>query len=93
MADKGFIMRRMLSDVWAMLLIPPFKSTTPLTQRTSSKRKPLNIRVLVERAIRRVKECHIWDMIIPLTLAGSVNQLWRNCCLNSELTGPSDSKG
>ena len=48
---------------------------------------------ILERAIRRVKEYHIWDTTIPLTLSGSVNQLWVNSCLMSNYQGLLDVKG
>lgn len=94
MVDKGFIIENMLSDVGATLIIPPFKRATWLTWKDTKRTQAIAyLRLLAERTIRRVKKYHIWDTIILITLAGCVNQLWRNCCLNSELTGPSDSKG
>ncbi|CAH3163374.1 unnamed protein product, partial [Porites lobata] len=35
-----------------------------------------NLQVHVERAIKRVKEFHFFDRVIPLTMAGSINQIW-----------------
>lgn len=49
-------------------------------------------RTLAERAIRRVKEYHIWDGLVPLSKVGSVNQLWAICCLLSNYQGPLDIK-
>ncbi|KAJ7996412.1 hypothetical protein DPEC_G00236810 [Dallia pectoralis] len=44
-------------------------------------------------AIRRVKEYLIWDNTIPITLSGTINQLWTNCCLMTNFQGPLDLKG
>ncbi|XP_039518191.1 uncharacterized protein LOC120472185 [Pimephales promelas] len=94
MADKGFVIDQMLSDVGATLIIPPFKRGTRFSKEDTEKTQNIaRLRILVERAIRRVKEYHIWDTTIPLTLSGSVNQLWATCCLMSNYQGPLDVKG
>ena len=33
------------------------------------------VRIHVERAIRRIKENHLFDKVIPSNLAGTINQL------------------
>ena len=38
-------------------------------------------RIHVERFINIVKDFHIFDGVIPLTLTSSVNQLFTSCCL------------
>ena len=94
MADKGFVIDKMLSEVGATLIMPPFKRGARFTREDTEKTQNIaRLRILVERAIRRVKEYHIWDTTIPLTLSGSVNQLWVNCCLMSNYQGPLDVKG
>ncbi|XDV26073.1 hypothetical protein PO909_029871 [Leuciscus waleckii] len=94
MADKGFVIDQMLSDVGATLIIPPFKRGTRFSKEDTEKTQNIaRLRILVERAIRRVKEYHIWDTTVPLTLSGSVNQLWATCCLMSNYQGPLDVKG
>ncbi|XP_067280272.1 uncharacterized protein [Pseudorasbora parva] len=93
MADKGFIIDQMLSDVGARLIIPPFKKGACFSKENTEKTQSIaRLRILVERAIRRIKEYHIWDTTIPLTLSGSVNQLWTTCCLMSNFQGPLDVK-
>uniref|UniRef100_A0A146MVL5 THAP domain-containing protein n=1 Tax=Fundulus heteroclitus TaxID=8078 RepID=A0A146MVL5_FUNHE len=93
MADKGFLSEKILSEV-GVKLIPPLKKSTQLSEPDTQKTQAIaRMRVLVERAIRRVKEYHIWDGIVPLSMVGSVNQLWVICCLMSNFQGPLDIKG
>ena len=40
-----------------------------------------NVRIHVERAIRRIKGCYIFDSVFPLSLCGVVNQFWAVSCL------------
>lgn len=47
-----------------------------------------NLRVHVEPAIRMVKEFHLFHGIIPLTMAGSINQLWTVASLLTNFQGP-----
>lgn len=94
MADKGFVIDKMLSEVGAPLIIPPFKRGARFSREDTEKTQSVaRLRILVERAISRIKEYHIWDKTIPLTLSGSVNQLWVTCCLMSNYQGPLDVKG
>ncbi|KAK6329076.1 hypothetical protein J4Q44_G00010540 [Coregonus suidteri] len=94
MADKGFLIERMLSEVGATLVIPPLKKSPQLSREDTLKTQAIaRLRILVERAIRRVKEYHIWDGLVPLSTVGSVNQLWASCCLMSNYQGPLDIKG
>ncbi len=39
-----------------------------------------SVRIHVERAIGRVKEYRIFDKV-PLSMMGSINQIWTICCL------------
>ncbi|KAG1956966.1 hypothetical protein F2P79_008413 [Pimephales promelas] len=94
MADKGFTMEKMLAERGAKLIIPPFKTAAQFSKENAERTQAIaRLRILVERAIRRVKEFHIWDTTVPLTLSGTVNQLWTNCCLMSNFQWPLDVKG
>ncbi|XP_026058515.1 uncharacterized protein LOC113043385 [Carassius auratus] len=89
MADKGFTIEDMLSSVGARLIIPPFKCAKQFSKQECEKTQAIaRLRILVERVIRRVKENHIWDSVVPLTLSGSVNQIWHNCCFMVNYQGP-----
>ena len=46
------------------------------------------LRIHIERMNRRIKECHLFDTLIPLALAGSINQLWTVACLLALFKGP-----
>ncbi|XP_055069806.1 uncharacterized protein [Misgurnus anguillicaudatus] len=94
MADKGFTIENLLSDRGARLIIPPFKMTAQFTKEEALKTQAIaRLRILVERAIRRVKEYRIWEHTLPLTLSGTVNQLWTVCCVMTNFQGPLDLKG
>lgn len=89
MADKGFTIEDMLSSVGARLIIPPFKRAKQFSKQDCEKTQAIaRLRILVERVIRRVKENHIWDSVVPLTLSGSINQIWHNCCFMINYQGP-----
>ncbi|XP_041639630.1 uncharacterized protein si:cabz01071907.1 [Cheilinus undulatus] len=93
MADEGFLIEDMLAEVGATLIIPPLKTAPQLSSADAKKMQAIAcLRVLVERAIHRVKEYHIWDGVVPLSLAGSINQLWAVCCLLTSYQGPLDIK-
>ena len=47
-----------------------------------------NVRVHVERAIRRIKEFHLFDKEIPINLVGTVNQLWTVASLLTNFQSP-----
>ena len=76
------------------LIILPLKKSPQLSKEDTHKNKAIaRLRILVERAIRRVKEHHIWDGLAPLSMVGSVNQLLVICCITSNYQGPLDIKG
>ena len=90
MADKGFLVEELLKDKKCSLNIPPFlrgqsqfsKAEIQQTEEIAS------LRIHVERFIRRVKENHIFDSEIPLTLMGSINQIWTVAVLLANFKGP-----
>ncbi|RXN15772.1 zinc finger protein 502-like isoform X2 [Labeo rohita] len=94
MADKGFTIKSMLAERGAKLIIPPFKTAAQFSKEDAERTQAIAcLQIIVERAIRRVKEFHIWDTTVPLTMFGTVNQLWTNCCLMSNFQWPLDVKG
>ncbi|XP_005172048.2 uncharacterized protein [Danio rerio] len=92
-ADKGFLIQKLLEDVKAKLIIPPFKHCDQFSSAETERIQAIaSLSILVERAIRRVKEYHIWDSPVPLTLADTVNQMWSCCCMMANYQGPLDLK-
>lgn len=64
------------------LNIPPFLSEIRETEQIARLRKH------VERMNKRIKENHLFDSAIPMSLAGSINQLWTVVCLLANCKGP-----
>ena len=90
MADKGFVIQDLLTPIGCSVTMPAFLSSkTQFAKDELLKSKEIhNIRVHVERAIRRVKEFHYFDRVIPLTMAGSITQTWTVACLITNFQGP-----
>ena len=82
LAGKGFTIHDLLTPIGCELAIPAFlNSKDQFSKKDLAKSKQIhNLRVYVERAIRRVKEFHFFDKIVPLSMAGSINQLWTVVC-------------
>jgi hypothetical protein len=90
MSDKGFLIEEMLAQRGCKLVMPNFLSAKgQFSAEEAHMNKILsNLRVHVERANRRFKEFHLFDAPVPLTLAGTVNQLWTVACLLTNFQGP-----
>ena len=90
MADKGFLIQDLLSKHNASLVIPPFLGPRgKFTKEEVSETQDIaRLRIHVERAIRRIKEFHIFDKVLPLSIAGSSTQLWTVCVLLTNFKGP-----
>ena len=75
--DKGFLIEDLLEPLGYTLIIPPFLSANDQFDEEEVRKmnEIVSLRVHVERAIRRVKEYDIFDKVIPLNLAGSINQI------------------
>lgn len=83
MADKGFTIAKLLAEKNVGLVIPHFLSARVQFDSTevADNDAITASRVHVERAIRRIKENRILQGIIPLSMIGSINQIWAVCCL------------
>lgn len=90
MADKGFAISELLQDKKCTLTILPFLGQKGIFTKHEviETQEIAHLRTLVERAIRRIKEYHIFDRVIPLTLAGTVNQLWTVCAILTNFKEP-----
>lgn len=83
MADRGFLIENDLKQFGVNLNIPAFLDGR--NQFTAIELKEsqtiASVRIHVERAIQRVKKFKILRNEIPLTLHGSINQIWTTCCI------------
>ena len=83
MADRGFDIQDLMAAKHAKLFMPPKRQSDCFeTMRIA------NVRIHVERAIRRVKGWQIFDQVLPLSMAGVVNQVWTVCCLLTNWQAP-----
>ena len=78
MADRGFDIQDLMAAKQAKLFIPPKRQSTAdqfSKEDCFETMRIANVRIHVERAIRRVKGWHIFDQVLPLSMAGVVNQV------------------
>ena len=91
MADCGFDIQDLLAKYGVLLNIPPFResSSSHLPQKdVVQTQKIARVRIHVERAIGQVKNrFHIFDAV-PMSMTGSINQIWSVCCLLANYAGP-----
>ena len=89
MADKGFTIEDLLS-LGVTLNIPPLLgSNSQMTAEDVIKTQEIaSIRVHVERAINKIKNFHLWDSVVPLSLFGVVNQMWSVCAFLCNIQDP-----
>lgn len=80
MADKGFTIQDLL-PVGVSLNIPPFlgSSAQMPAEDVVKTQQIASLRIHIERAINKIKNFHIWDGVVPLSLFGIVNQMWTVC--------------
>ena len=91
MMEKGFLIADLLEKVPASYAIPPFLTNHRQQFEVNEVTETQNIarvRIHVEKAIRRIKENHLFDKVIPLSLAGTINQLWTVSSFLKNFRGP-----
>ena len=89
MADRGYDIADILPpDV--NLNIPPFKGQrNQLTAEESEETARIaSVRIHVERAIGRIKNYHILNGVIPLSLSPVINQIFTVCCYLTNFLPP-----
>ena len=90
MADKGFDIQDLLDPISFKINMPPFlhmQDQMPAQDVVETQQIAAE-RIHVERAINKIKNFHIFDQIIPLSLAGSINQIWTVCGLLTLFQNP-----
>lgn len=90
MADKGFTIKKLLAERDVTLNIPHFLSSKRqfTVQEVEDIENIAKLRIHIERMNRRIKENHIFDTPIPISLCGSINQLWTVACILAQFKGP-----
>ena len=83
MADRGFTIEDDLKPFNVKLNIPAFLDNRDQLSHEEIKESQTiaSVRIHVERAIRRIKKFKAIRNEIPLTLHGSINQIWTVACL------------
>ena len=90
MADRGFTIHDQVARVGVSLNIPAFLGGRDYLTKAEVKASQTiaSVRIHVERAIQRIKTYSIIRNEIPLTLHGSINQIWTVFCLLTNLAPP-----
>ena len=85
MADRGFDIMDDLAPCGVKLNIPPFlRGRSQLDQRELIKtRRIASLRIHVERCMERIKNFHIFDGVMPLSLMDVADQMF--CCYDKLL--------
>ena len=90
MADPGFEIQDLLAPRKVYLNIPPFmRSKDQLNLDEGDETLEIaSVRIHVERAIERVKNCNILKQILPNSMSEAIDKIWNVCSLLSNLKGP-----
>jgi hypothetical protein len=89
LADKGFTIGDLLAKKKAYLNIPPFLRKKQFSTNEIDETKSIaTVRIHVERAIGRVKQFHILDPNVPLSLSRNIETIFRVCCFLTNLDKP-----
>lgn len=90
MADKGFNCQDELASVGASLVMPALldKKVQFSKEETNHNKVVASLRVHVERLMERIKNWHIFDHKIPITLAPSASDMIVVVCALSNFQTP-----
>lgn len=90
LADRGFPLREILLVKQAELVLPPAgKGATQMTSdQVSQTKKVANVRIHVERVIRRLKQFRFLSQIIPISLLRYADDIVVVCAAITNLQGP-----
>ncbi|XP_059195123.1 uncharacterized protein LOC131976217 [Centropristis striata] len=89
MADRGFVIQDLLFERKVKLVLPAFtRRGLPLSEEdTTNTRRIANVRVHVERVIRRLKNYRIVSQTVPINLAPKFDKILRVCAGLCNLRG------
>lgn len=87
---KALILAMILKKIDLKLNIPPFlKDQAGFNEGDVLKTQTIaRHRIHVERAIGKVRRFRIFHSVIPVSMFGSVNQIWTVACLLSNFQNP-----
>lgn len=90
LADRGFPLREILLVKNAELVLPPAaKGTSQMTSDQVRRTKTVaNVRIHVERVIRRIKQFRILSQVFPISMLLHANDILLICSAITNLHGP-----
>ena len=90
MADKGFTISNLLKDRKCHLNIPPFRGSNEQfsTEDVYRTQEIAQLRIHVERSIGRIKNFHIFDGTLPLSIAPLASKIFQVCSWLTNLDIP-----
>ena len=90
MADRGFDIMDDLAPRGVKLNIPPFlRGKSQLDQRELIEtRRIASLRIHVERCMERIKNFHIFDGVMPLSLMDVADQMFFVCAVLTNFHAP-----
>lgn len=90
MADKGFTIGDLLEKQQCTLNIPPFRGQSDqfTTDQVHYTQEIAVLRIHVERSIGRVKNFHVFDGVLPVSLIPLASKLFQVCCWLTNLDVP-----
>ncbi|CAN7944441.1 unnamed protein product, partial [Ixodes hexagonus] len=89
MADKGFRIEEMLKKINVQLNIPPFLRKGHFTTEEVKETEAIaSLRIHLERRIQRIKNFHIFDRPIQISLAPVVSEMWSICGILTNFQSP-----
>ena len=82
MADKGFDIAEYLIPRGVSLNIPPFlRGMEQFTHKELVENWRIALRIHIERAMKRIKNFHIFDRVLPATLTDIADHMFFVCCV------------
>ena len=93
MADSGFEVMEDLAPIGVRLNIPPYvRGKSQLdTKELTETRRVASLRIHVERCMERLKNYHIFDGDMSLSLMDVADQIFFVCCLLYTSPSPRDA--
>jgi hypothetical protein len=90
MVDKGFLIHDLAEPLGVTINMPKFVGLDDqmLPEDVVHTQEVASQRIHIERAINKVKNFHIFDRPIPISMWGSINQIWAVCSLLTLFQNP-----